>query len=88
MFPDASNDKAPEKGTLQQALKITYALSIHCPYLPLWNRICPFFFAVYTRSFPTMSVFGSHAFMFDCLVFEPYIVCSLVAGYSDDITQV
>ena len=32
---------------------------------------------------------GSHAFLHICLVSEPYIVCcSLVAGYSDDITQV
>ena len=37
---------------------------------------------------PYLPEFGSHAFMLNCLVSEPYIVCSLVAGYSDDITQV
>ena len=47
-------------------------------------------FPVYVRSLPTSSVlpeFGSHTFMLYCLVSEPYIARSLVAGYSDDITQ-
>ena len=32
--------------------------------------------------------FGSHAFLLNCQVSDPYIDCSLVAGYSDDIAQV
>ena len=48
-------------------------------------------FPVYVRTFPTSSVFtrfGSLAFLLTYLVSEPYIVCSHVAGYRDDITQV
>ena len=48
-------------------------------------------FSVYVRSFlprPYLPEFGSHAFLLNFLVSGPYIVCSLVAGYSDDITQV
>ena len=37
---------------------------------------------------PHLPEFGSLAFLLSCLVFGPYIICSLVAGYSDDITQV
>ena len=37
---------------------------------------------------PYLPKFGSHAFLLNCLVFGPYIACSLVAGYSDGITQV
>ena len=37
---------------------------------------------------PNLPEFGSLAFLLNCLVFGPYIVCSLVAGYSDDIMQV
>ena len=37
---------------------------------------------------PYLPEFGSLAFLLNCLVSEPYIVCSLVAGYRNDITQV
>ena len=37
---------------------------------------------------PYLPEFGSLAFLLNCLVSEPYIVCSIVAGYRDDITQV
>ena len=37
---------------------------------------------------PYLPEFGSLAFLLNCLVSEPYIACSLVAGYIDDITQV
>ena len=32
--------------------------------------------------------FGPHAFVLNCLVSAPYIVFSLVAGYSDGIAKV
>ena len=34
---------------------------------------------------PYLHEFGSRAFLLNCLVSEPYIACSLVTGYSDDI---
>ena len=37
---------------------------------------------------PYLAELGSHAVWLNCLVSDLYIVCSLVAGYSDDITQV
>ena len=37
---------------------------------------------------PYLPELGSRAFLRNCLVFDLYIVCSLVAGYSDDITQI
>ena len=37
---------------------------------------------------PYLPEFGSHAVLLSCLVSNPYIVCSLVAGYRDDIMQV
>ena len=37
---------------------------------------------------PYLPEFGSHTFSLNCMVCDPYIVCPLVAGYSDDITQV
>ena len=36
---------------------------------------------------PYLPKFGSHAFMLNCLVSEPHIICSLVIGYNADITQ-
>ena len=37
---------------------------------------------------PYLPEFGSLAFLLNCLDSEPYIVCSLVAGYRDEFTQV
>ena len=37
---------------------------------------------------PYLPEFGSLAFLLNCLVSVPYLVCSLVAGYRNDITQV
>ena len=37
---------------------------------------------------PYLPEFGSLAFLLNCLVSDPYIVCFLAAGYSNDITQV
>ena len=37
---------------------------------------------------PYLPEFGSLAFLLNCLVSESYIICSLVAGYRDDIAQV
>ena len=37
---------------------------------------------------PHLPELGSHTFSLNCMVSDPYIVCALVAGYSDDITQV
>ena len=37
---------------------------------------------------PYLPEFGPLAFLLKCLVSDPYIVCSLVAGFNDDITQV
>ena len=37
---------------------------------------------------PYLPEFGPPAFLLNCLLFGPYIICSLVAGYSDGITQV
>ena len=37
---------------------------------------------------PYLPDFGSLAFLLKCLVSDPNIVCSLVAGYNDDVQQV
>ena len=37
---------------------------------------------------PYLPEFGSLACLLNCLVSDLYIVCSLIAEYSDDITQV
>ena len=44
--------------------------------------------SVLSLSRPYLPEIGSLAFLLNCLVSEPYIVCSLVAGYRDAITQV
>ena len=51
--------------------------------------------SVFSLSMPVVSLprpylpeFGSLAILLNCLVSDPYIVWSLVAGYRDDITGI
>ena len=44
--------------------------------------------SVFSLPRPHLPEFGSFAFLLSWLVFGPYFVCSLVAGYSDGIKQV
>ena len=50
--------------------------------------VFPLSMSVVSLPRPYLPEFWPHAFLLNFLVSESYIVCSLVAGYSDDITQV
>ena len=81
------NEKERFNSLLKLPMQQGYALSVFTLMEIVYVRIFP----VHVRSFPTSSVFiriGSHVFLLNCLVSDLNIVCSLVAGYSDDITQV
>ena len=93
MFQDESTRCQNKKRMLQQPLKITYAISLYIVRIyPNGNCICPYFPGLYPY-FPylvhiyNVPEFGSYAFLLNSLVSNPYIVCSLVAGYSDDFNQ-